>query len=56
MVYQAFFSPPPAGDAGQPYREAPLAMLVPLCLTAVLSVVIGIYPDFFMHLAQAVLP
>jgi multicomponent Na+:H+ antiporter subunit D len=56
VVYSAFFSPPPAGDADHHYQEAPLAMLVPLCLTAVISVVIGICPDFFMHFAQAVLP
>jgi multicomponent Na+:H+ antiporter subunit D len=56
VVYSAFFNPPPAADVGRHYQEAPLAMLVPLCLTAVLSVVIGISPDFFMHLAQAVLP
>jgi multicomponent Na+:H+ antiporter subunit D len=56
VVYQAFFGPPSAGDADQLYQEAPLAMLVPLCLTAVISVVIGICPDFFMHFAQAVLP
>ena len=56
VVYQAFFGPPSAGDADQHYQEAPLAMLVPLCLTAVISVVIGICPDFFMHFAQAVLP
>ena len=56
VVYSAFFGVPATGDAGQHYQEAPLTMLVPLCLTAVLSVVIGIFPDFFMHLAQAVLP
>jgi multicomponent Na+:H+ antiporter subunit D len=56
VVYHAFFSPPPAEDAGHHYGEAPLAMLVPLCLTAVLSVVIGVFPDFFLRFAQAILP
>jgi multicomponent Na+:H+ antiporter subunit D len=37
-------------------KEAPLAMLIPLCLTAVISVVLGLYPDFFMQFASAVLP
>jgi multicomponent Na+:H+ antiporter subunit D len=36
--------------------EAPLAMLIPLCLTAVISVALGLYPDFFMQFASAVLP
>ncbi|HUL54630.1 MAG TPA: monovalent cation/H+ antiporter subunit D family protein [Opitutaceae bacterium] len=56
VVYHAYFSPPPAEDAGRHQGEAPLAMLIPLCLTAVLSVVIGVFPDFFMRFAQAVLP
>jgi len=56
VVYHAYFSPPPAEDAEHAHGEAPLAMLIPLCLTAVLSVVIGLYPDLFMHFAQAVLP
>jgi multicomponent Na+:H+ antiporter subunit D len=34
--------------------EAPLAMLVPICITAAISAVIGFYPDFFMQLAKAV--
>jgi multicomponent Na+:H+ antiporter subunit D len=56
VVYHAFFSPAPATDAGHHYREAPLSMLIPLCLTAAVSVLIGIFPDVFMHFAQAVLP
>ena len=36
--------------------EAPLAMLIPPCLTAVISVALGLYPDFFMQFASAVLP
>ncbi|MBI5380746.1 MAG: monovalent cation/H+ antiporter subunit D family protein [Opitutae bacterium] len=38
------------------HGEASLAMLIPLCITAVLSVAIGVYPDFFMQFASAVLP
>jgi multicomponent Na+:H+ antiporter subunit D len=34
--------------------EAPLAMVIPLCITAVISVVIGIYPNFFMQFVEAV--
>jgi multicomponent Na+:H+ antiporter subunit D len=54
VVYQAFFGQAPAG--GHHQGEAPLAMLIPLCITAVLSVLVGIFPDFFMHFASAVLP
>jgi multicomponent Na+:H+ antiporter subunit D len=56
VVYHAFFSPAPATDAGHQYREAPLAMLIPLCITALISVLIGVFPDVFMHFALAVLP
>ena len=56
VVYHAFFSPAPAGDAGHHYREAPLAMLIPLCLTAAISVLLGLFPGVFMHFAAAVLP
>jgi multicomponent Na+:H+ antiporter subunit D len=55
VVYHAYFDQPPAEDTRH-HGEAPLAMLIPLCLTAVLSVVIGLYPDLFMNFAQAVLP
>ena len=64
VVYTAFFGKPPPngnghGDAhahGEPHGEAPLAMVVPLCITAVASVALGFYPDFFMQFAHAVLP
>ena len=51
-----FFVPASAEDAAHDHHEAPLAMLIPLCLTAVISVLIGVFPDLFMHFAQAVLP
>src|ERR1035437_10910778 len=35
--------------------EAPLAMLIPLCATAVISAAIGIFPGFFMQFAEGVL-
>ena len=69
VVYHAFFGQPPAPAAvvatdghGHGHApavrtgEAPLAMLIPLCLTAAISVVLGIYPDLFMQFASAVLP
>jgi multicomponent Na+:H+ antiporter subunit D len=37
-------------------KEASLAMLIPLCLTAAISVALGLYPDLFMQFASAVLP
>jgi multicomponent Na+:H+ antiporter subunit D len=56
VVYQAFFGQPRDGDAAHGFKEAHPAMVVPLALTAVISVAIGIYPNFFMHFAQALFP
>jgi multicomponent Na+:H+ antiporter subunit D len=54
VVYQAFFGKAPAGDAGHHFREAHPAMVVPLCITAAISVAIGIFPNFFMNFATAI--
>ena len=35
-------------------KEAPLAMVMPIMIAAIISVVIGIYPDFMMHFVKAV--
>ncbi len=56
VVYSAFFGAAPAADAGHVWREAHPAMVVPLTITALISVFIGIYPELFMQFAQAVLP
>ena len=55
VVYGAFFGAPSAEDAHHQYHEAPPAMLIPLSISAIISVVIGLYPDFFMRFAQAIL-
>jgi multicomponent Na+:H+ antiporter subunit D len=56
VVYRAFFCPARGNPHPASYREAPPAMVIPLSLTAVLSVVVGLFPGFFMRFAQAVLP
>jgi len=56
VTIQAFFGKPPAGESYTGIKEAPLAMVVPLFITAIISVVIGFYPDFFMQfISKAVL-
>ena len=37
---RAFFSPAPGGEPGGEVREAPLLCLVPLCLTALVGLVL----------------
>lgn len=54
VVYQGFFGRASADDTHHPAHEAPLAMVLPLCITATISVLIGIFPDVFLNLAQAV--
>jgi multicomponent Na+:H+ antiporter subunit D len=56
VVVHAFFGKPPVGATHTALREAPAAVLVPLLITAVLSVAVGIYPNFFMNLIKGVLP
>jgi len=53
VVYHGFFGQPSPADAQHHYAEAHPAMVVPLSLTALISVVIGFYPDFFMSFAKA---
>lgn len=55
VVYQAFFGKPSEADVKHGYGEASLAMVIPLSITAVISVAIGLYPNFFMHLVQKVI-
>ena len=53
VVFDAFFGKPVPGEPHH-YQEAHPAMVVPLCATALISVVIGFYPDFFMNFVRAV--
>jgi len=56
VVYQGFFGKAPAQDAHHHYREAHPAMVIPLTITAAISVLIGFYPGFFMQFAKAIVP
>jgi multicomponent Na+:H+ antiporter subunit D len=57
VSYKAFFEkehPPPAGTVVEPIREIPM-MAFALVITALLSLLLGIYPDYFLALAQEVI-
>lgn len=54
VTFKAFFGKPPAGEVYTGIKEAPLTMVVPLMIAAIISVVIGIYPDFIMNFVKAV--
>jgi multicomponent Na+:H+ antiporter subunit D len=53
VVFQAFFGKQSTADAHHQYKEAHPAMVIPLSITAAISVAIGFYPDFFMKFAKA---
>ncbi len=48
VLFNAFFRAPVAGIDVEHYSEAPLTMVIPLCFTAIVSVVLGLYPDSFL--------
>jgi multicomponent Na+:H+ antiporter subunit D len=52
IVYQGFFGKQSSHDAEHPYGEAHPSMVVPLTITAVISVLIGLFPSFFMNFVQ----
>ena len=56
VVYRAFFGKQSEHDLSHQYKEAHPAMVIPLAVTAIISVVIGLCPGFFMEFVKAVLP
>ena len=56
VVYRAFFGKPAGNPRAPGFKEAHPAMVIPLTITAILSVVVGVYPGFFMRFAQSILP
>ena len=55
VVYKAFFGKRPEGEAYEGIKEAPMSMVIPLCTASLISVIIGIYPNFFMSFVKAVI-
>ncbi|MDD4649301.1 MAG: monovalent cation/H+ antiporter subunit D family protein [Desulfoplanes sp.] len=55
VIYKAFFGTPVHAELPFDYeavKEAPLTMIIPLCITATISVVLGFYPDPIIHMIQ----
>ncbi|KAF0183216.1 MAG: multicomponent Na+:H+ antiporter subunit D [Nitrospirae bacterium] len=53
IVYKAFFEKEETGHHGEEIRENPF-MAIPLCFTASVTFVLGLYPDFILNLAREV--
>lgn len=49
VLYRAFFKQPEPGAHIEQYSEAPAVMVVPLFITAVISVLLGLYPQTFLN-------
>jgi multicomponent Na+:H+ antiporter subunit D len=56
ITIRAFFRGNSAGLTREGIKEAPLTMVVPLVLAALISVIIGIFPQFFTHLIGRIMP
>ena len=54
VVYRGFFGQPAPVEHGHEPHEAPLAMVIPLSITAVVSALLGFFPDLFLKLAELV--
>ena len=52
VVYQGFFGKPSEADVKHQYGEAHPALVIPLSVTAAISVLIGLYPNFFMRFVE----
>ncbi len=54
ITYKAFFGKRPAGEPFVGIKEAPLAMLIPILIACLVSIIIGIFPGFMMHFVKVV--
>jgi len=48
ITFRAFFE----GEGRFQLKEAPLWMVIPLCVTALLSIFVGVWPDPFISLIR----
>jgi multicomponent Na+:H+ antiporter subunit D len=55
VVYQGFFGKASEADRKHKFSEAHPAMVIPLTITAAISVIIGLYPGFFMRFVHALI-
>jgi len=56
VTYKAFFGKRPAGEKYEGIKEAPLSMVIPIMVAAIISVLIGIFPGFMMKFVDMVTP
>lgn len=54
ITYSAFFGKRPAGEQYEGIKEAPLTMVIPLSIAALISVFLGIFPGYMMNFVKVV--
>ncbi len=54
IVFRAFFMAPAVGVDHSHFTEAPMTMVVPLFFTALVSVLLGMYPQIFIQFIQTI--
>ena len=54
ITIKAFFGKDPVDEPYEGIKEAPVSMVIPLCVACSISVYIGIQPQFFMELVMKV--
>lgn len=55
ILYKAFFDDLPSGSEIQGVREAPFFVVMPLTLTAIGTLLLGAFPDYFLQIAMEVI-
>ena len=53
IIYRAFFMPAAEGVDLKKYSEPAMSMVIPLVLTSIMSVVLGLWPELFLNFVKA---
>ena len=53
IIYRAFFLPPAPDMDLSHYNEAPMTMVIPLTITGLISILLGLFPGVFLQFVQA---
>jgi multicomponent Na+:H+ antiporter subunit D len=53
IIYRAFFMPAAEGVDLKKYSEPAMSMVIPLVLTSIMSVVLGLWPEIFLNFVKA---
>jgi len=56
ITIRAFFQGNHSGWSRENIKEAPITMVIPIVLAATISVVLGLFPQFFMGLVWRMFP